>query len=49
MWHQGYADAWPGGMSVLDEGSKATECHPGHDHEADVDVDVEHWGDSMQD
>lgn len=42
-------DARPGSMSVLDEGCKAAEGHPGEDHDADVDVNVEHWPNSVQD
>lgn len=34
---------------MLDEGRKAAEGHPSEDHEAYVDVNVEHWGDAVQD
>lgn len=36
-------------VGVPDQGRKAAECHPGEDHEADVDVDVGHRGDAMYD
>lgn len=44
-------DTRPGSMSVLDEGCKAAEGHPGEDYDADVDVNVnvEHWHNSVQD
>lgn len=32
-----------------DEGCKAAKGHPSDDHEANVDVNVEHWRDTMQD
>lgn len=34
---------------MLDEDSKAAEGQPGEDHDAYVDVNVEHWSDSVQD
>lgn len=34
---------------MLDEGRKAAEGHPCENHEAYVDVNVEHRGDTVQD
>ncbi len=49
MWQQCCAGARPGGVGVLNEGCKAGEGHPSEDHETYVDVNVEHWGDAVQD
>ena len=34
---------------MLDEGCKAAKGHPSNDHEANVDVNVEHRRDTVQD
>lgn len=38
-----------GGVGVSNEYCKAGEGHPCEDQKADVHVDVEHWGDAVQD